>query len=119
MKIVEISGSNAEKRDNPKAKKAAPLGSRTASGAFWTILFSMLNKVVAFGSQIALAWFLMPKDGGLVGMALSITSIAVLLSGMNLKNVLIQRQEHFDRDAGQVFWLSLTIGLGGVRRSSQ
>ena len=93
---------------------AAALGKHTAHGAFWTILFSMLNKVVAFGSQIALAWFLLPSDFGLVGMAFSVTSMAALISGMNLKAVLIQRQDRFDQDVGQVFWLSLAMGLAGT-----
>lgn len=83
-------------------------------GAFWTILFSLFNKVVAFASQIALAWFLMPQDLGLVGMALSVCSIAALVSGMNLKAVLIHRQDTFDQDVGQVFWLSLAMGLVGT-----
>jgi O-antigen/teichoic acid export membrane protein len=89
------------------------LGTHTTRGAFWTILFSLLNKVVSFGSQIALAWFLLPKDMGLVAMALSVTSVFGLISGMNLKNMLVQQQEHFARDVGQVFWLSLLMGLTG------
>jgi len=95
------------------AKRVPGVGARTAQGAFWTIGLAMLTKLVAFACQIALAWFLLPKDLGLVGMALSITSIAALISGMNLKNVLIQRQNRFDKDAGQVFWLSLVMGLTG------
>jgi len=95
------------------ADHAPAVGARTAQGAFWTIGLALLNKVVAFGCQIALAWFLLPNDVGLVGMALSITSIAALISGMNLKNVLIQRQDRFAQDAGQVFWLSLVMGLTG------
>lgn len=74
----------------------------------------MLNKVVAFGSQIALAWYLLPADFGLVGMALSVTSMAALISGMNLKVVLVQRQDRFEQDVGQVFWLSLVMGLTGT-----
>jgi len=74
----------------------------------------MLNKVVAFGSQIALAWFLLPADFGLVGMAFSITSMAALISGMNLKAILVQRQDRFEQDVGQVFWLSLVMGLTGT-----
>jgi O-antigen/teichoic acid export membrane protein len=42
-------------------------------------------------------------------------SLATLVSGMNLKNVLIQRQEGFERDVGQAFWLSLAMGgVGSV-----
>lgn len=105
--------SNSVRADIPAAAMAAPVGSVTVRGAFWTIGAALLNKLVAFGCQLALAWYLLPQDFGLVGMALSVTSLAALVSGMNLKNVLIQRQAHFERDAGQVFWLSLVMGMAG------
>ena len=114
IKTSEPPGSNADALDGAGLGRVSPLGSHTAHGAFWTILFSMLNKVVAFGSQIALAWFLLPADFGLVGMAFSVTSMAALISGMNLKAVLVQRQDRFEQDVGQVFWLSLVMGLTGT-----
>jgi len=93
------------------ARPAPPMRERAFSGAFWTILFSVCNKAAAFGGQLALAWFLSPEDFGLVAMAFSITSVASLVSGTNLKNLLIQRQDRFEADAGQIFWLSLTMNV--------
>src|SRR6185503_20474222 len=92
----------------------ARMGAQTARGAFWTVLFSILNKVVALGSQMALAWFLVPEQIGLVALALSVTSVVALILGGNLRSVLVQRQESFATDAGQVFWLSLTMNVGAA-----
>jgi O-antigen/teichoic acid export membrane protein len=93
------------------AADATPVGTQAARGALWTILFSALNKAVTLGAQTALAWFLLPEDFGLVALTLSITSFASLICGSNLKNLLIQRSAKFDEEAGQVFWLSLTLNV--------
>src|SRR5690348_1271690 len=85
---------------------AQAIGAVTARGAFWTIALSLLNKAVAFGCQISLAYFLLPKDYGLVAMAVSATSIAGLVSGMNVKGVLFKKLDQFEENLGQAFWLS-------------
>jgi PST family polysaccharide transporter len=90
-------------------KSTFSVGTQAVRGAVWTILFSMLNKAVALGGQIALAWFLLPADLGLVGLALSITSIAAFVTGGNLKNLLVQRETVSKEDASDVFWLSLAL----------
>lgn len=113
MKAAATASPVGRRPSDPAANRVPSVGARTACGVFWTIGLAVLTKIVAFACQIALAWFLLPKDVGLVGMALSITSIAALISGMNLKNVLVQRQDRFDQDAGQVFWLSLVMGMAG------
>ena len=91
------------------ARPPARVGAQAARGAFWTLLFSIFNKVVALGSQIALAWFLIPEQIGLVAMALSVANLIALMLGGNLRSVLVQRQENFAAEAGQVFWLSLSM----------
>jgi O-antigen/teichoic acid export membrane protein len=90
---------------------AAPalVGNHAAQGALWTISFSILNKVGTIASQVALAWFLFPKDFGLVAMALSVTSFASMVCGANLRTILIQQQDDFASKASQVFWLSLAM----------
>jgi O-antigen/teichoic acid export membrane protein len=85
----------------------APLGGAAARGAISTIAYSLVNKLVAFGSQIAIAWYLTPSDIGLVATATSVVGLLSFMLGGQLQNVLIQRQSTFARDAGQVFWLSL------------
>ncbi len=98
----------------PATVATSSVGAQATHGAFWTILFAGLNKLLAFGSQIALAWYLLPEEMGLVGMVLSITSIVSLVSGTNLKNLLIQRQGAFEENAGDVFWLSLTMNFSAA-----
>ena len=99
---------------NGTVPEPASLGTQATLGAFWTILFSALNKLVTFGGQIALAWFLLPEDMGLAGMALSVASIVSIVSGTNLTILLIQRKEAFEENASEIFWLSLAMNLAAA-----
>src|SRR2546426_12352868 len=93
------------------AKPVALVGNRAAQGAFWTVFFSIVNKLGTVASQIALAWFLYPADFGLVAMALSVTNFASIVCGSNLRTILIQQHDDVARYASQVFWLSLSVNL--------
>jgi len=55
------------------------------SGAQWTILFSILNKVVTFFAQIAIAWFIVPEEMGLVAICTSIATIGQIFTASGLK----------------------------------
>ena len=88
------------------------VGSRAARGAFWTLAFSILGKCATLGCQIGLAWFLTPEHFGLASLALSVTALTSITCGGNLRNILIQRGERFEAEAGQVFWLSLALSTG-------
>jgi teichuronic acid exporter len=92
----------------------AAVGSYAARGAMWTLLFSALTKLMTLGSQIALAWFLVPEEFGLVAMTLSVMSFTAIVGGATLKNILVQRGDRFDQQAGQVFWLALTLNAGAA-----
>lgn len=94
---------------------AAPVetvGGRAARGAFWTLAFSILGKCATLGCQIGLAWFLTPEHFGLASLALSVTALTSITCGSNLRNILIQRGDRFEAEAGQVFWLSLALSSG-------
>jgi PST family polysaccharide transporter len=93
------------------SESAKPVGAQAARGVVWTVGFSILNKVIAMGAQVAIAWFLSPKDIGLVATATSVVGILSILMGAQLQRVLIQRQRTFNDDAGQVFWLSLCMNI--------
>src|SRR5271154_469318 len=93
---------------------APSAGAQAVGGAFWTILFSSLNKVTAFGSQMALAWFLLPSDMGLAAIAISIASLVSLMTGTNLKTLLVQRQEALQENTSEVFWLSLAMNCAAA-----
>ena len=90
------------------------IGAHAAAGAFWTVLFSALNKCLAMGSQIAIARLLMPDEFGLVAMTLSVASLAAILCGSTLKTVLTQRMDSFEKHASHAFWLALLLNLGGA-----
>jgi len=83
------------------------MGRRAVRGAFWNILFSILNKVTTLGAQWVLAWLLVPADFGLVALATSISSLMDVVSVSSLGNILVQQADEgqFRRDFGQVFWL--------------
>jgi O-antigen/teichoic acid export membrane protein len=91
------------------AKGGRGVGAQTTRGVAWTLLFSILNKGVAMGAQVGIAWFLSPKDIGLVATANSVVGILSMVMGGQLLRVLIQRQRTFEEDAGQVFWLAMVL----------
>lgn len=95
--------------------KPRSLGQKVVHGAAWVVGCSLINKGVTLAGQMALAWFLVPEDFGLVALAGSITAVAGLLSAGSLQNVLIQQGERFKELAGHVFWLGLTLhGVAGL-----
>lgn len=106
----------ADRRDEqPAGAPAGSLRDKVIHGAFWTVLCSLVGKGVTFAGQIALAWFLVPEDFGLVALAGSITGMAGLLSAGSLQNVLIQQGRRFRELAGHVFWLGFTLhGVAGL-----
>src|SRR5258708_23467456 len=93
------------------ARPAPAVGTHAARGAVWTILFSVLNKCLTLGSQVALAWFLVPEDMGVVALTWSITSVVSTFCAFNLAKGLIQRRDSFQQDAGQVFCLALSMNV--------
>jgi len=95
----------------PAANKTEPVGHRAAHGALSTLLCAALNKLVTFGTQIALAWFLVPEEFGLVALTLSVMGVSSIFGGATLRAILIQRSEHFEEVAGQVFWMGLSLNL--------
>jgi len=108
---------------DPSLEAPAPVSSahlghslerQAVHGAFWTILFSVVNKIVTVGSQVALAWLLLPRDMGLVAMTFSVTSLVTLICGPNLTKLLIQRPDRFREEAAQAFWLSLSLNLAAA-----
>jgi O-antigen/teichoic acid export membrane protein len=94
-----------------EAAAAPALGARSLRGAVWVTVCSLGNKVFSLVGQIALAWLLVPDEIGLVALALSVTSFFEWLTAGGLQDVLIQRRATFDRDAGQVLYLSVAANV--------
>ena len=99
----------ADSRGNP-----GPLGERSVRGAFWNIVSGAGTKLLGLASQIALAWFLVPDDLGLVAMAYAIAGVGSILMSSGIRDLLIQRTERFNQDASDAFWLSLALSTAAA-----
>ena len=87
------------------------LGERTARGVLWTVLQSLSSKLISIVGQVVLAWLLIRKDFGQVGLALAIYGFASILQQSGLREILIQRHRHFQRWENPAFWMSLAFGV--------
>ena len=61
--------------------------------------------------QIMLAWYLMPADFGMIGLALTVSGFAGLAQQTGAREILIRRQANFRRWVTPAFWMSLSAGL--------
>lgn len=103
--------------DGPGAKaEQAPapvdVGDQTARGFVWVLLEVLGTRVVSAGSQVALAWLLLPEHFGLVGLAQSVMALTTALSLGGVQTVLVQRHGRFRELSSAAFWLCL--GSGGA-----
>lgn len=69
-------------------------------------------KGITLAGQVVLAWLLTRSDFGLIGMAYTVMGFATVIQQGGLRQVLVQRQTHFDRWANPAFWLGLTLSVG-------
>jgi PST family polysaccharide transporter len=76
------------------------------------MMFQTLGtKVGSVAAQLVLARLLTKDDFGLVALAYTVTSFVWVLQQSGLKQILIQRQAHFDRWVHAGFWLSVAISV--------
>jgi O-antigen/teichoic acid export membrane protein len=94
--------------------RPAQLGSRAAIGVLGMLIYSGSNKAITFLGQVALAWFLVPADIGMVATALSLASIVGIANSPGLKDVLVRERQSFDSLASKAFWLSLFLNTVGA-----
>lgn len=90
------------------------LAERGTRGLAWVTAATLLSKVVNAFGQIALAWFLLPRDFGAVGMAYSVMAFVSVLEQAGSSEVLLSRPKRFDRWLRVAFWMNLVIGLGAM-----
>ena len=73
---------------------------KMAAGAFWMLLFKLVDRGIGLVSTIILARLLIPADFGLVALASTIIGVLELLGAFNFDLALIQNQnagrEHLD-----------------------
>ncbi len=95
--------SSTPRPSNDQLARAAKVGSA------WAIAQTLAGKIVAFGGQIALSWFLVQSDFGLIAAALSIQALLSFFNPPTMGDALLQRKGTFAVDAPIAFRLGLII----------
>ena len=86
-------------------KKANNVTNKIMNGALWTLIQTVLMKLISFVSQLVLAWILLPDDFGKIALVYTITNVSSLMQQFGLQDVLIKRGGSFK------LWLPLSLGL--------
>ncbi len=85
-----------------------------ARGAFWMVLFRLVDRSIGVISTALLARLLLPNDFGLVAMAMSVIAIIELATAFSFDLALIQmrdpRREHYDT----AWSMNLVLAAGGA-----
>jgi len=86
------------------------IGVKAARGVAWLMVETVLGRGVSLISQLVLAKLLMPEDFGILGLAMTISSVFGLLLNCGVDQVLQQRPNKKRRYwATQTFWISLLV----------
>lgn len=94
--------------------KVRGVGKATTSGFLWLVVQSLASRGIGFVTQLVLARLLMPADFGIIGLALTVTTIANSLIGFGIDEVLLQRQKTISYWETPAFWLSFGISFLGM-----
>jgi O-antigen/teichoic acid export membrane protein len=89
----------------------ADLTGVVVSGVRWKTLSRGVSIVTRVLVLVILARLLTPEDYGIAGMAIVVTSFALILTDPALSAALIQRPTIDERDRSSVFWLAAGIGV--------
>jgi PST family polysaccharide transporter len=97
-----------------KTTKVSAVGRAATSGFLWLVVQSLASRVIGFVTQLILARLLLPEDFGIIGLALTVTTIANSLIGFGIDEVLLQRQKTIAYWETPAFWLSFGISFVGM-----
>jgi len=84
---------------------------KTATGIKWSFISTFGNMVVQFVAGVVLARLLLPRDYGLMGMALVVIAISNSVSDSGLYQALIQKKDAAPDDFSVVFKFNLRFSL--------
>ncbi len=97
-----------------KPAKVSGVGRATTSGFIWLVAQGLASRLIGFVTQLVLARLLLPEDFGIIGLALTVTTIANSLIGFGIDEVLLQRQKTIAYWETPAFWLSFGISFLGM-----
>lgn len=84
---------------------------KMAVGAFWMVLFKLVERSIGLVSTIILARVLLPADFGLVAMATSIIAVLELLGAFNFDVALIQNADAERRHYDTAWTFNVLFGM--------
>jgi O-antigen/teichoic acid export membrane protein len=110
--MSELNAPSTGERPLSTPQIAAPSLTRQATSGFKLMATQTIGiKIISAGAQFILAWLLVPKDFGLIGLAYTITSFTFIIQQAGLREILVQRHARFRRWSNPAFWMSLTLGF--------
>jgi PST family polysaccharide transporter len=86
-------------------------GGTMVGNVSWLLAQNITARLVGFGSQIILAWILLPSDFASFALAGTITSIVALIANFGTDDVLLQRQRTIKYWTTSAFLISLVLGV--------
>lgn len=87
------------------------IGQKTVKGVAWLTADVIVAKLGTTITQLILAYLLVPEDFGLFAMALSVVTIAEMVSRSGLRDILIKRHKDYDEIGGTAVWMALGLGV--------
>lgn len=98
----------------PPAPSAPGVGARSAAGFVWMLAQTLGARLFSAVGQVFLARLLTPQDFGLVGLANTLFTLALVVVNPGIEDILVSRSRHFHRWANAAFWMSLACGIVGA-----
>lgn len=78
----------------------------------WATLDRLVQAVVAFGFQIALARLLTPHDFGIVALTAVFIAVATSMADAGFANALVQKKDLSAEDSSSVFYFNVVLAAG-------
>ncbi len=87
------------------------LTTKTAQGVGWAGTSQVVTQAFQFAVRIILARLLVPKDFGVIGMALIFTALIQTVNELGLSAAIIQRKDINKKHLSTSFWISIFMGV--------
>jgi len=87
------------------------LTTKTVQGVGWSGISQIVTQAFQFTVRIILARLLVPKDFGIIGMALIFTALIQTVNELGLSAAIIQRKDINKKHLSTSFWISIFMGV--------